>query len=81
MKEAGIKPVHDQYFDTLKLKPKNITDFKVRCESKKINVRYFKDGCVGISCDETVLPEDISDLLHLFEINCPAVSPLLRIIL
>lgn len=66
--------MHDQYFDTLKVKPKNITDFRVRCETKKINVRFFNDGHVGISLDETVLSEDLSDLLHLFEIKCPSVS-------
>lgn len=66
--------MHEQYFDTLKVKPKNITDFRVRSEIKQINVRYFNDGYVGIALDETVLPEDISDLLHLFEIKCPVVS-------
>lgn len=74
LKEHGIRLVHDQYFDTLKVKPKNITDFRVRSELKKINVRHFNDGHIGISLDETVLPEDIADLLHVFEINYPTVS-------
>jgi len=42
----------------------------VRCESKQINVRYFNDGYVGISLDETVLNDDIVDILHLFEVKC-----------
>ncbi|KAI6180842.1 hypothetical protein M3Y98_00764700 [Aphelenchoides besseyi] len=67
--ENGIKPVYDEYFDTIKVKPKNITDFRVRCEQKKINVRHFNDGYVGVSLDETVLPDDLSDILHLFEIR------------
>ncbi|KAI6206628.1 hypothetical protein M3Y94_00934200 [Aphelenchoides besseyi] len=70
--ENGIKPVYDEYFDTIKIKPKNITDFRVRCEQKKINVRHFTDGHVGVSLDETVLPDDLSDILHLFEIRCPS---------
>jgi hypothetical protein len=32
-----------------------MTDFRVRCEQMKINVRFFDDGFVGISVDETTL--------------------------
>ncbi|KAI6232700.1 hypothetical protein M3Y99_00993800 [Aphelenchoides fujianensis] len=70
--EHGVKPKFDQYFDTLKVHPKNMTDFRVRAEQKKINVRHFENGDVGISLDETVLPEDLSDLLHLFDIHISA---------
>lgn len=73
LKENGIEVVHDNYFDTLKCKPKNSTDFKVRAEEKKINVRHFDSSYVGISFDETVLPEDISDLLYMFNIDMSAV--------
>lgn len=74
LKEHGLNPTHEQYFDTLKVRPKNMTDFRVRCENNNINVRHFNDGFVGISLDETILPEDIRDILHLFEIEHPIVS-------
>uniref|UniRef100_A0A7E4V1I6 Glycine cleavage system P protein n=1 Tax=Panagrellus redivivus TaxID=6233 RepID=A0A7E4V1I6_PANRE len=67
--EAGLTVSHDVYFDTIKVKPKNLTDLRVRSEQKKINLRHFDDGFVGISVDETVLPIDIQDLLYLFAIE------------
>ncbi|CAD5212806.1 unnamed protein product [Bursaphelenchus okinawaensis] len=69
LRENGVEIAHENYFDTLKCKPKNLTDFKVRAEEKKINVRYFEQGWVGVSLDETVVPEDLHDLLYLFNIT------------
>lgn len=66
--------MHKVYFDTLKIRPKNMTDFRVKCEEKEINVRHFQDGCVGISLDETIVAEDVKDLLYLFEIDIKKVK-------
>lgn len=73
LKNAGVEVTHKNFFDTLKIKPKNRTDFRVKCEEKQINVRYFNDGCVGVSLDETVLAQDVKDLLHLFEVSVDLV--------
>lgn len=70
----GIEVVHDTYFDTLKVRPKNMTDFRVRAEERKINVRYFDSSYVGIALDETVLPADIHDILYLFDISLATVG-------
>lgn len=51
-----------------------MTDFRVQCEQSKINVRYFEDGCVGISLDETTLAEDVKDLLMLFGVKKTVVK-------
>ena len=32
----------------------------------KVNLRYFEDGQVGVSIDETTLPTDIGVLLYIF---------------
>lgn len=69
---------HKNFFDTLKIKPKNRTDFRVRCEEKQINVRHFNDGWVGISLDETVLAQDVKDLLYLFEVEVELVSVFIK---
>uniref|UniRef100_A0A915EM84 glycine dehydrogenase (aminomethyl-transferring) n=1 Tax=Ditylenchus dipsaci TaxID=166011 RepID=A0A915EM84_9BILA len=69
LKDYDIQVAHDVFFDTIKAKPKNMTDFRVRCEEKQINVRYFEDGYVGISLDECTLASDVKDLLHLFGVN------------
>jgi glycine dehydrogenase len=60
---------HSTFFDTLKVKPKNLTDLRVKCEERRINLRYFDDGFVGISLDETILAQDIQDLLYIFGIE------------
>lgn len=69
MKSNGIEVSHNVFFDTIKIRPKNITDLEVKCQLKKINVRRFNDGCVGISLDETTLADDVRDLLFLFDVH------------
>lgn len=69
MESNGIEVSHKVFFDTIKIQPKNITDFEVKCQLKKINVRRFTDGCVGISLDETTLADDVRDLLFLFDVH------------
>lgn len=69
LKAHGVYLAHETFFDTIKARPKNMTDFRVQCEEMKINVRYFEDGCVGISLDETTLADDVKDLLLLFGIR------------
>ncbi|KAK0393196.1 hypothetical protein QR680_000093 [Steinernema hermaphroditum] len=62
--------VHEDYFDTLKIRVRDVDELKKRCEEKKINIRFFEDGKhVGVSLDETTDPEDISDLLYVFGIT------------
>lgn len=72
LKQSGIETVHKTFFDTIKAKPRNMTDFRVNCEEKRINVRYFSDGHVGISLDETTLADDVRDILHLFGVKAPS---------
>lgn len=69
LKANGIKIKHEIFFDTIKARPKNMTDFCVQSEKYKINVRYFNDSWVGISLDETTLVGDIKDLLLLFGVK------------
>uniref|UniRef100_A0A914H3A8 Glycine cleavage system P protein n=1 Tax=Globodera rostochiensis TaxID=31243 RepID=A0A914H3A8_GLORO len=69
MKANGIEVVHKDFFDTIKAKPKDLADFRVRSEEQQINVRYFEDGFVGISIDETTVVDDLRDLLYLFDIH------------
>ena len=43
------------FFDTLKVNPHlKQSEVKLRALRKEINLRYFPDGCVGLSLDETV---------------------------
>lgn len=61
------------YFDTLKIKPSlPVEEIKARAEEKEINFRYFADGDVGISIDETVRETDINDIFGIFKVNATA---------
>ena len=62
---AGYKIHGDIFFDTIRITgPDNIVD---KARSSGINIRDFSDGTVGISLDETVTPNDLKNLLTLFD--------------
>lgn len=65
LQAKGIKLVADSYFDTIVIEGKS--DIKDAAEAAGINFRYFANGNVGISIDETTTITDINDILHLFD--------------
>lgn len=75
---AGHKLLNNAFFDTLHIEPVGITieQVKERAEAKRINFRYFTDGTIGISLDETVKTSDLEDLLKIF--NCKTVAETLE---
>ncbi|THD24720.1 Glycine dehydrogenase mitochondrial [Fasciola hepatica] len=63
-------------FDTIKVKPSSkhggVDGVKSRAANKQINLRYFPDGkSIGISLDETVTAQDMSDLFLVFGVPAP----------
>ncbi len=63
-KKLGIKVLHSNYFDTLKLEFKNSP--RTLLLTEKINVRYFSNTTIGVSIDESTTIEDIEALLRAF---------------
>ncbi|GAB4446688.1 MAG: aminomethyl-transferring glycine dehydrogenase [Anaerolineae bacterium] len=55
-------------FDTLKIGggPRSQAEIESAALGKGINLRYFDDGAVGVSLDETVTVADLRDLLDCF---------------
>ena len=45
---------------------KDLEAVKKRAAEKKINLRYFEDGAVGVSLDETTKANDLADLIYVF---------------
>jgi glycine dehydrogenase len=69
LSKSGCIQENKDFFDTLKitLPPgasiENLRETALEC---KVNLRYFDDGKIGISIDETTLLEDINVLLYIF---------------
>uniref|UniRef100_A0A158P6V5 Glycine cleavage system P protein n=1 Tax=Angiostrongylus cantonensis TaxID=6313 RepID=A0A158P6V5_ANGCA len=63
---AGHHIAHNVYFDTLKVTVKDFSAFKQRAEEKQMNFRFFTDGAIGVSLDETTKPTDLVDMLYVF---------------
>ena len=69
LQKLGFEQVNKDFFDTIKVKlPSGITQNNIRTQALKreINLRYFDDGCIGISIDETTNIDDINALIELF---------------
>ena len=69
--KLGYKQVNTQYFDTLRFAlPDTISAQQVRtiALSKEVNLRYFKNGDVGMSIDETTDVAAANVLLSIFAI-------------
>ncbi len=71
LQELGYRLKNEAFFDTLRLElPDGVeaADVREQAEKKSINLRYFEDGSVGLSMDESVQVRDLRDLVELFTI-------------
>ena len=69
--KLGYRQMNAQYFDTLRFAlPDNVSAQQVRTValSKEVNLRYFKNGDVGMSIDETTDLAAVNVLLSIFGI-------------
>jgi glycine dehydrogenase len=64
----GHTITHQAFFDTIRVELKGISieEIKTRAAAKQINLRYFEDGAIAISLDETVSKQDLLDLISIF---------------
>ncbi len=63
LSQASQKLVAGQYFDTLVIQAEGqMEDIRRRAEEAQMNFRYFGDGRVGISLDETTTLSDLADI-------------------
>ena len=68
LRRTGHSIRHDHFFDTIRVDLDGLTQDAVReaAEAHQINLRYFEDGSVGVSLDETVQAEDLDALFTVF---------------
>lgn len=63
----GYDLVSQNFFDTLVVKVNNVDAIRKKAEAQKINFRYFENNLIGISIDETIIVEDLFDIINSFE--------------
>lgn len=61
----GSAQINTAYFDTLKIKVTDVDALRKAAESKRINLRYFSDGHVGVSVNELTGDADVAELIAL----------------
>jgi glycine dehydrogenase len=67
LQQVGATILNDKYFDTLHVRvPLDASVVRKALEAAEINLRYFADGTLGISLDETTTVEDVTALLDQF---------------
>ncbi len=69
LQKLGCQNQNGVYFDTLKIQvPAEVTVTEIRelAEKSHVNFRYFEDGDVGVSVDETTSLEDVLHILSIF---------------
>jgi glycine dehydrogenase len=78
LRAMGHEIVHGAFFDTIRVRVKGTTADKVleAARARRMNLRSFADGSIGVALDETVLPTDLQDLLDCFagSAKAPAVA-------
>ncbi len=69
LNRLGYVQLNNNFFDTLKLQLPSNASMEILQETAlecKVNLHYFDTGEVGISIDETTLPDDVGILLYIF---------------
>jgi glycine dehydrogenase len=67
LSSIGVQQNNAAYFDTLHISGVDAQSLKTAAENAGINFRYFNDGTVGITIDETTTAADVQALVNVFE--------------
>jgi len=80
LSRLGFSQKNTSFFDTLKLSVEKSRQGLIReeAEKRKMNFRYFEDGDIGLSIDETVQIEDLNSIVAIFSeaIGAPTPKPI-----
>jgi glycine dehydrogenase len=68
LKTLGLKQENENYFDTIKISGANADNVQREALKREINFRYFSDGTIGISIDETTSAADILLITEIFAV-------------
>lgn len=76
--KLGCNQRNETYFDTLRVTlPEGFSTATLRllAEANQINFRYFEDGAIGISTDETTSTENVAKVVAVFAQICGKEMP------
>jgi glycine cleavage system P protein (glycine dehydrogenase) len=71
----GLRQTNAAYFDTLRIEGADAGAVSKAAVTAGINFRYFADGAIGISIDETTTIEDVADIVRTF---VPGMRPVFK---
>ncbi|PYI94591.1 MAG: glycine dehydrogenase (aminomethyl-transferring) [Verrucomicrobia bacterium] len=74
LRTAGIKIVHDDFFDTLRVESADRDPIVTRAAKAGINLRRLDEHSVGISLDETTTEKDLTAICEIFGAEIEAKS-------
>ncbi len=63
---SGYRQTNRAYFDTLRIEGANVDRVRQAAEDAAVNFRYFGDGAIGISVDETTTIDDVVEIVRVF---------------
>ncbi len=66
LRDMGFTILNNSFFDTLHIASDSHLLIREMAENAKINFRYFSNGTIGISLDETTTQQDILDIAFVF---------------
>ncbi len=66
MEERGYELLNEYFFDTIVVKVDDATPYREKAERQHLNFRYYNNGLIGISLDETTTPSDLFDIINSF---------------
>ena len=69
LRRLGHEVLHAEFFDTLRVRPQGRSAAEVlgAARERRVNLRDFGDGTLGIALDETTRAQDLDDLLQAFQ--------------
>jgi glycine cleavage system P protein (glycine dehydrogenase) len=75
----GYRQTNRAYFDTLRVEGADVENVRAAAEAVAINFRYFSDGAIGISLDETTSLDDATQIVKVFSAERGTAGTPLRI--
>lgn len=66
LRKLGLNQQNKHFFDTLKVAGADAKKVMDMAQQAEINFRYFQDGTIGISVDETTSSTDIETIVKIF---------------